>query len=481
MSEIHPLALFRLSVLGSLVSRERLQRGELQKTIRELAQCEYTIPHSERRMLAEKTIQAWYYTWRKEGIAGLAPKIRIDRGQSKITPTLQAAVLTAKRDNPRRSVRQIKRLLEAAGVVADETLSRSAIHRLLQHHGLSQLTGSSCLPEEKRSFGAEFAGTIWYGDVMHGPHVPIKGQLRKTYLVSLLDDASRLVAHSAFCLGETALDIEGVLKQALLRRGVPIKFIVDNGAAYRAATLQGVCARLGIHLIFCRPYAPEGKGKLERWHRTFRDQFLSELDERLITSLDDLNARLWAWIEQVYHQTIHSSLDGLTPLQRYQRDLPRIRSLGAKATGLDALFYHRITRFVRKDGTVSYLAKRFEVPYELSGKTVRLVVDPHAQRVVGVEDAAGVSLGQATALDVLANVQRKRRKPAPPEESGAVNTSLGKGPRTGSNLVELAKERYYGSVQTDTVQSASDSAAGSSKASATANTAAQAGHTTPGA
>ena len=263
-----------------------------------------------------------------------------------------------------------------------------------------------------------------------------------------------------------------------MRRGVPIKFIVDNGAAYRATTLQSVCARLGIHLIFCRPYAPEGKGKLERWHRTFRDQFLSELDERLITSLEDLNARLWAWTEQVYHQTIHSSLDGLTPLQRYQRDLPRIRSLGTKATQLDALFYHRISRFVRKDGTVSYLAKRFEVPYELSGKTTRLVVDPHAQRVVEVQDEAGVSLGQATALDVLANVQRKRRKPEPPQESDVVNISPGKGPRTGPNLVELAKERYYGSVQTGTAHSGSDSAAGSSKASVTA---APAGHTTQGA
>lgn len=444
MKEIHPLALFRLSVLGALVSRERLHRGELQKTICELAQREYAIPHSQRRMLAEKTIQAWYYTWRKEGIAGLEPKVRIDRGQSKITPALQQAVLAAKRDNPRRSVRQIKRLLEADGQVAHQTLSRSSVHRLLQHNGLSQLTGSSSLPEEKRSFGAEFAGTIWYGDVMHGPHVPIKGQLRKTYLVSLLDDASRLVAHSAFCLGETALDIEGVLKQALLRRGVPIKFIVDNGAAYRAATLQGVCARLGIHLIFCRPYAPEGKGKLERWHRTFRDQFLSELDARLITSLDDLNARLWAWIEQVYHQTVHSSLEGLTPLARYQRDLPRIRSLGSKAPQLDALFYHRITRFVRKDGTVSYLARRFEVPYELSGKTVRLVVDPHAQRVVGVEDEAGASLGQATALDVLTNVHRTRRKPEPPEATSETVNPLGKGPRTGPNLVELAHARYHG-------------------------------------
>ena len=89
---------------------------------------------------------------------------------------------------------------------------------------------------------------------------------------------------------------------------------------------------------------------MERWHRTLRDQFLSELDERRIIDLDDLNARLWAWLEQVYHQTAHAGLAGLTPLARYQRDLPRIRSLGPKAVLLDALFLHRVARFVRKEG-----------------------------------------------------------------------------------------------------------------------------------
>jgi transposase InsO family protein len=436
MNEIDPKALFRLSVLGPVVSREKLEHGELQQLIRELAQREYAIPGTQRRRLGEKTIQAWYYAWRREGIAGLQPKVRVDRGRSKINCEIQEAILAAKRDNPRRSIRQILRLLEAAGLVAQRSLSRSAIHRLLHASGLSKLTGGPASPEEKRSFTAEFAGSIWYGDVMHGPRVPVKGQLRKTYLVSLLDDASRLVAHSAFCLGETALDIEGVLKQALLRRGVPSRIVVDNGAAYRAHTLQGICARLGTHLIFCRPFQPTSKGKLERWHKTCRDQFLSELDERRITDLDELNARLWAWLEQVYHQTVHGGLAGLTPLARYQRDLPRIRSLGAKAVQLDSLFHHRISRYVRKDGTVSYLGERFEVPYELSGKTVRLVVDPHAQRVVGVEDAAGNSLGQATPLDAIANIKRVRRRPEPAQMTSAA--------RTGPNLVELAHSKYHG-------------------------------------
>jgi putative transposase len=259
MNPIDPKALFRLSVLGPLVSRERLERGELKRIVAELAQREYAIPGTRRRHLGAKTIEAWFYAWRRQGIDALVPKTRRDRGRSRIEPALQEAILAAKRDNPRRSTRQILRLLQAAGRPGAQALSRSALHRLLQQHGLSRVAGAPGQPEERRSFSAEFAGSIWYGDVMHGPRVPVRGQLRKTYLVTLFDDASRLVAHSAFCLGETALDIEGVLKQALLRRGVPAKLVVDNGAAYRAATLQAICARLSIHLIFCRPYAPEGK------------------------------------------------------------------------------------------------------------------------------------------------------------------------------------------------------------------------------
>jgi len=441
MNEIDPKALFRLSVLGPLASRERLERGELQQIIRELAGREYAIPGTRRRHLGEKTIQAWYYAWRAQGIDGLTPKPRIDRGQSKLAAATQAAVLAAKRDNPRRSIRQIRQLLETTGMVAHGSLSRSTIHRLLQQHDLSRINGSASLHEEKRSFVAATAGAIWYGDVMHGPRVPIGGKLAKSYLVTLFDDASRLVAHSAFCPGETALDIEGVLKQALLKRGVPIRLVVDNGAAYRAETLQGICARLGIHLIHCRPYAPEGKGKLERWHRTCRDQFLGELDERLITSLDDLNARLWAWLEQVYHRSPHAGLAGMTPLARYQQDLAKIRTLGPRAAMLDALFLHRVSRQVRKDGTVSYQGTRFEVPFELSGKTVRLVVDPHAEVVVGVENEKGESIGLATPLDALANLDRRRRKPdsAAPAAPSAPSTSQSAGP----NLIELAYRQYH--------------------------------------
>jgi putative transposase len=443
MKEIDPVALFRLSVLGPLVSRTQLARGELQAMLRELASKEYDIPGSRRRQVAEKTLQIWFYRYRREGLAGLAPKQRCDHGRSKISTAVQERLLAAKRENPRRSLHMLQQLLEDEGVVPRGTLSRSAIHRFLQRHGLSRPAGADSQPEERRSFLAEYANQIWFGDVMHGPRVLVQGRSRKTYLVSLLDDASRLIVHSAFCLAETALEIEGVLKQGVLKRGLCNKLIVDNGSAYRSASLQGICARLSISLIYCRPYAPEGKGKLERWHRTLRSQFLSELHlGRPALGLEDLNARLWAWIEATYHRTPHAGLGGRTPLERYQQDLPHIRLLGLLAAKLDAIFQHRIQRLVRKDGTVSYEGRFFEVPYELTGKTVWLVVDPHTHTAVGVEDEAGACLGAVTPLDALANRDRVRRKPAVPAADPTAPIAQSAGP----TLVDLAYARHYGPI-----------------------------------
>jgi putative transposase len=332
--------------------------------------------------------------------------------------------------------------MEKSGLVMQGTLSRSAIHRLLQQHNLSRITGSVALPEEHRRFVTEFANATWYGDVMHGPTLSLKRGRCKVFLVSLMDDASRLITHSAFCTSETALEIEGVLKQAVLKRGIPKKLVVDNGAAYRAATLQGICARLDIRLVYCRPYAPEGKGKLERWHRTLRDQFLSEIDLTRVNDLEDLNARLWAWIEQFYHRTAHGGLQDKTPLERFQQDLPKIRTLGQKAAQLDEIFYHRVQRKVRKDGTIAYQGQDFEVPYELSGKTVQLVVDPHAGQVVFVEDDTGKRLGKATPLDQQANHHRRRHRPEAINLATESTEAKLDHPKKGANLVELALQQY---------------------------------------
>jgi hypothetical protein len=113
MKEFNAVALFRLSVLGPLVSRDHLERGELQTIIRQLASKEYAIPGSDRRFLGEKTIEAWYYAGRSHGVEGLIPQQRTDRGVSKLPLGVQEALIAAKRENPRRAIRQLKTLLES--------------------------------------------------------------------------------------------------------------------------------------------------------------------------------------------------------------------------------------------------------------------------------------------------------------------------------------------------------------------------------
>ena len=98
---------------------------------------------------------------------------------------------------------------------------------------------------------------------------------------------------------------------------------------------------------------------------------------------------------------------------------------------------------MRKDATVSYQGQRFEVPYPLSGRSVRLVVDPHAGQVIGVEDDKGASLGAATPLDAVANVHRQRRKPEPGAPASPDGTA------TGENEVELAYRHYYDQPEED--------------------------------
>lgn len=411
------IALFRTMVLGPLASRAQLTHGEIKKITTELSSKTYCIPYSKRCYLSQKTIERWYYKWRHGGFDALLPKRRSDKGRTCIEASIQEMIITLKKESPSRSLNTLKYLLESKGVVSKNQISRASLHRFLQKKELSKRTLSDAQTIERRSFEAKHAGDIWQGDVMHGPTIFTPQGKRKVYLVSLMDDASRLIVHSAFCFGETALDIEGVLKDALLKRGMPKRIILDNGPAYRSKTLQEICARLEIRLIYCPAYEPQGKGKLERWHRLFREQFLTELIMENIKDIHDLNTRLWAWLEQVYHQRPHSSLTGNTPIERWRRDLMHVRSLGKYAARIDDYFYYRIKRLVKKDGTVTWNGALFEVPYELVGKKVHLVVDPHCQSAICVESLEGNFLGGVHSQDKLSNAHRTRQRPSTPQAS----------------------------------------------------------------
>lgn len=409
---VDPVALFRLTVIGPLVSRQHLEKGELKALIAGLAKVPYEIPGSKHVHMSPKTIERWYYQWKKHGVEGLAPKKRIDKGSTHLPEDVQAQLMKLKREQPSRSINMLIRMLEQSKTVAKNMLSRSSVHRFLASKKLSRQVVSDGNQIERRAFEAKHAGDIWYGDVMHGPQVTTSQGQRKTYLVSLMDDASRLICHSAFYLSETAVSIEHALKEAILKRGMPRKFVLDNGSAYRAGSLQSICARLDIRLVYCRPYEPEGKGKLERWHRTLRHQFLTEIDLQKINNLSDLNSRLWVWLEHEYHQRSHDGLaDDQTPLSRWQHDRLQVRQLGPLASEIDQYFYHRVQRTVRRDATISWEGAKYEVPYPLVGHDIYLVIDPLEHEAKWVESLDYERLGDVCLLNKSANLSRRRQRP----------------------------------------------------------------------
>ena len=239
-------------------------------------------------------------------------------------------------------------------------------------------------------------------DVMYGPRIQVGARVRRTYLIALIDDATRVVPHAQFMLSEGAVAYLGVLEQALRRRGIPKRLYVDNGAAFRSHQLALVCAKLGIALIHAKPYTPQGKGKMERWFRTVRMQFLPLLAAEQLASVEAMTRALAAWVEGEYHLAPHRGLGDETPADKWSRTSEAIRMPGAD---LADHFLSEQKRSVQKDRTVTLDGVAFEVDAALVGERVTLRYDgarPPSKRTVDVWHR-GRLVETAKRVDVLAN------------------------------------------------------------------------------
>jgi putative transposase len=168
-------------------------------------------------------------------------------------------------------------------------------------------------------FEAEHPNALWTGDASHG----IRISARKTYLFAFLDDHSRLLPGYRWGYAEDTVRLAVALRPALASRGVPNAIYVDRGSAFVDAWLLRACAKLGVRLVHSTPRRPEGRGKIERFFRTVREQFLVEITgepdvvgRHHVTDLAELNRLFAAWVETCYHRTVHSET-GQTPLARW--------------------------------------------------------------------------------------------------------------------------------------------------------------------
>lgn len=388
------------------------QRGKL---VREIAAREHTGPSGAKVRYSRHTLDRWIRRYRAGGFDELVASTRALAPRTDASTLELAAAL--KRENPARTAAQVQRILRAsAGWAPSEST-------LLRHFRRLELSGPPSAGNAGAVFGrfeAENPNDRWTGDALHGPK--IGG--RKTYLFAFLDDHSRLLTGYRFGFCEDTVRLGAALEPALASRGVPASVYVDNGSAYVDAWLLRACAKLGVRLVHSTPHRPQGRGKIERFFRTVREQFLVEVsdtatDDLAATGVDhrtallELNRLFTAWVETEYHRRVHSET-GQSPLDRWDTGWARSGRTPAMpaAADLTEAFLWSEYRTVTKTATVSLHANSFQVDPGLAGRKVELVFSPFDLETVEVR-YQDKSFGKAVPHTITRHVHPKARPEVP--------------------------------------------------------------------
>jgi putative transposase len=268
-----------------------------------------------------------------------------------------------------------------------------------------------------RAFGrfeADARNERWTGDALHGP--VLAG--RKTYLFAFIDDHSRALVGYRWGHSEDTVRLEAALRAGLASRGVPKVVYLDNGSAMVSSQLLRALAVLGIKLTHSKPGEPAGRGKIEKFFRTVRDQFLVELAVpgalAAVGDLARLNELFAGWVETVYHARVHSET-GQPPLQRFLAAGPPVLPT---AQMLHEAFLWSHQRVVTKTATISLHGNRYEVDAALVGRKVEVVFDPFDLATLEIR-YQGRSMGIAVPHRIGRHVHPDARPDLPPPPATA--------------------------------------------------------------
>jgi transposase InsO family protein len=406
------VALWRYQIIAPLLALAG-PRGSLKSAIARLAAQTQQHPVRGPTRVAFGTIEEWLYRYKRHGFDALRPQVRRDQGHSRaIDDELAEQIEAMARARPELDGPGILAQLRSTLGVARALPSLSSLYRFLRARGLDQRQ----FPRHRdhRAYAFDLAGDCWQADVMYGPALATReGTRRQTYLLAILDDATRLVPHAQFYFEQHLRSLKDCLKQALMKRGLPRRLYCDNGQIFRSRLVLQLAARLGFQLLHTRPYRPQGRAKLERWFGTVRRAVLARTDTTRLTGLEELNRILFAWIEGEYHVTPHRGLEGETPLDRWLRLSEGIRPL-PRDLDLDELFLEETTRRVAKDGTFTLQGKMFEAGPRWIAQHLTVLFDPFDLRRV-LFRCGDSTTHEAFPVDLGGN--RRLRRNAPGDNS----------------------------------------------------------------
>ena len=387
--------------------------------IKNVSQMSFADEEGLPRSFTWRTIQTWYSRFKKHGVTVMENTPRSDRGRTRKVTHEQLheavrAVLPSARTGrdagpPKRSV--LYRLCIEKGLLTRSQIAPNTFNRLVRELELLK-ADEQCENKRRLAFAKPYANDLWQADTLFGPHIKTPGgTVAQTRLIAFIDDASRVCCHGEFFISENVDTLIAALRSALYKRGLPAAVLVDNGSIYTSREIIQICARLGCILHHAPIRDGAAKGKVERFFRSVRDQFLSrELD---LSSLDALNRQFTHWVEEHYNAQKHSIL-GMSPLERFALDRSRIRFLPPNENS-DELFFVEEERHVRADNTFFFRAARYEAPRHLPERTIQVRYrrsdkDPNTPVIVYYKNER---MGRARLVNLVANDRKSPRASAP--------------------------------------------------------------------
>ncbi len=373
----------RFGVVGCLLASPPAP-GELRAELSRLAEKPWRHPTTgELVRFSMSTIERWYYAARagSNPVGVLRRKLREDSGRFlAITDKLAQALRRQYEEHPTWSYKLHLDNL-AVRIALDPDLgaapSYPTVRRFMAAQGLlrqrrrrgqKEREGEIRARErvagrEVRSFESEYVSGLWHLDFHHGSLKVLRpeGEWVRPILLAILDDRSRLIAHTQWYLDETAESLIHGLTQAFLKRGLPRALLSDNGSAMTAAeTTQGL-TRLSITHQTTLPYSPYQNGKQEAFWNPVEGRLLAMLEGQADLTLALLNEATQAWVEMEYNREVHSEISQ-APLARWL-DGPTVGRESPTLDDLRLAFTAAETRSQRRsDGTASIEGVRFEIP-----------------------------------------------------------------------------------------------------------------------
>jgi len=320
-----------------------------------------------------RTISTWLYRFKKHSVIALDSKTRADKNAyRKVQPNELAEalheILPGLSHNktgiiPKSTL--YRRLLDK-GFFQRSQLSQTSFYRMVRENSL--LDNEQC-KKLRRSFCMQFANELWQADTMYGPSiVQADGKWRKTFLIAFIDDASRVITHGEFFYRDNTDNMIEAFRTALFKRGKPARLYFDNGSNYTSKEILQACVRLDIRLSHAPVRDGAAKGKIERFFRGFRDRFLTQ--HTAFASLDDLNDKTHAWIEDAYNTQHHAGIQ-MIPIDRFNLDHAKIQFL-TDDEYTEEVFFIEVDRKVSKTNVFSINAQKWECPVDLRQKTVQV-------------------------------------------------------------------------------------------------------------